>query len=299
MSWRIIYISEAEEMRLYLDNLKVLKGEQEVLIPLADIHTIMIDNQYTTITARLLNKLTEYHILAVFCDEQHHPNLFCVGLYSHYKVYGMLHKQIKWEQTIKDEIWAEIIRIKIQNQISVLNFYDKDIKVAKKMKAHSSHVEPGDPTNREGLAASIYFKELFYKSFTREREAVDTYNAGLNYGYIVLRACIARSVVAHGLHPAFGVGHRNQYNAFNLVDDIIEVFRPIIDYWVYSSLDEGDFLTRECKQNIVKQMSKKVKIGGQHQTVLNAINIFVQSFIRVIEEDDIGRLVYPENGITI
>ncbi|WP_096550267.1 CRISPR-associated endonuclease Cas1 [Ureibacillus thermosphaericus] len=56
MSWRIVYISEAEEMRLYLDNLKVIKDDQEILIPLSDIHSIVVDNQHTTVTGRLINE---------------------------------------------------------------------------------------------------------------------------------------------------------------------------------------------------------------------------------------------------
>lgn len=80
MSWRIIYISESEQLKLYLDNLKVVKGEHEVLIPLSDIHTIVVDNPNTTVTGRLMNKLTEYHILLIFCDENHNPNVFSLGL---------------------------------------------------------------------------------------------------------------------------------------------------------------------------------------------------------------------------
>lgn len=299
MSWRIVYISEAEEMRLYLDNLKVIKDEQEILIPLSDIHSIVVDNQNTTVTGRLINKLSEYHILLIFCDETHNPNMFCLGLYSHYKVYGMLYKQLEWDEKIKDEMWKKIVQIKIYNQASILKLLKKDLDVIQRMTQFANTVEPGDVTNREGIAASLYFKELLGNSFKRERGAVDAFNSALNYGYIVLRSCVARAVTAHGLHPALGVGHRNQYNAFNLVDDCMEVFRPVIDLWVVLTIKEDDYLTRELKQQLIARLSSKINIGGQKQTVLNSIDLFVQSFIKAMNNRDIDLLIYPTDGIAI
>lgn len=96
-----------------------------------------------------------------------------------------------------------------------------------------------------------------------------------------------------------GIGHRNQFNAFNLVDDCMEVFRPIIDLWVVMTVQEEDFLTKEMKQNLVSRLQAKIQIGGQNQTVLNAIEIFVQSFIRAMNEQKIEKLVYPTDGIAL
>ncbi|WP_062107079.1 type II CRISPR-associated endonuclease Cas1 [Bacillus niameyensis] len=299
MSWRIIYISEAEEMKLYLDNLKVVKEEQEILIPLSDIHTIVVDNTRTVVTGRLMNKLAEYHILLIFCDESHHPNVFSIGLYSHYRVYGVLYQQMKWSDDARGEMWQKIIQIKIKNQVSVLQYLDKDPSVISKMNTLSNNVLFEDSSNREGHAAKIYFNELFGTDFRRERGAIDTYNAALNYGYIVLRACFARTIVAYGLHPAYGIGHRNQFNAFNLVDDCMEIFRPVIDLWVYMTAGDSDYLNREMKQNLIRRLSAKINIGGQNQTVLNAIDLYIQSFIKAMNQNELDILVYPQDGIAI
>jgi CRISP-associated protein Cas1 len=299
MSWRIIYISDSEEIRLYLDNLKVIKNDQEILIPLSDIHTIIVDNIKTVVTGRLMNKLAEYHILLIFCDEYHTPNVFSLGLYSHYKVYGVLFQQLKWEDSIKGEMWKKIVQIKINNQNSVLKFLQKSEETIRRMNRLATDVLPEDSTNREGHAAKIYFNELFGYNFRRERAAVDAYNSALNYGYIVLRACVARTIVAYGLHPAFGIGHRNQFNAYNLADDCMEVFRPLIDFWVYLTIQDNDFLDREKKQQLIGRLSAKIDMGGQKQTVLNAIDLFVQSFIKAMNHKNLDLLVYPQNGIAI
>ncbi|XJZ27777.1 type II CRISPR-associated endonuclease Cas1 [Bacillota bacterium Lsc_1132] len=299
MSWRIVYIEEVEEMRLYLDNLKVIKADQEVLIPLSDIHTIVVDNCKTKVTGRLMNKLSEYHIVLIFCDETHHPNVFSLGLYSHYRVYGVLEQQMNWDDGVRGEMWRKIIKIKIENQRSILQYLNKSEEVINKMTTLSSGVVFDDETNREGVAAKIYFNELFGEDFKRTRGAVDAYNAALNYGYIVLRACFARTIVAYGLHPAYGIGHRNQFNAFNLVDDCMEVFRPVIDLWVAMVITSNDFLNRENKQQLIRRLSAKINIGGQRQTVLNAIDLFIQFFIKAMNNNDVDILVYPIDGIAL
>lgn len=299
MSWRIIYISESEQLKLYLDNLKVVKGEHEVLIPLSDIHTIVVDNPNTTVTGRLMNKLTEYHILLIFCDENHNPNVFSLGLYSHYRVYGVLSQQLKWSDQFKGEMWKKIVQIKISNQSSILKFLQKNEETITRMNKFAQDVLPEDSTNREGHAAKIYFNELLGEKFKRGRNATDAFNAALNYGYIVLRACFARTVVAYGLHPSFGIGHRSQFNAFNLVDDCMEVFRLIIDLWVVLTIQEGDYLDREKKQQLIGRLSAKIEIGGQKQTVLNAIDLFVQSFIKAMNNENLDYLVYPKNGLAV
>ncbi|MCZ0703537.1 CRISPR-associated protein Cas1 [Natronobacillus azotifigens] len=299
MSWRIVYIEEAEEMKLYLDNLKVVKEDQEVLIPLSDIHTIIVDNSKTVVTGRLMNKLTDYHILLIFCDESHKPNVFSLGMYSHYRVYGVLNQQLKWDEHLRGEMWKKIVKLKIHNQMTILEYLDKDKDAIGKMNALSRDVAFADETNREGHAAKVYFNALFGDQFHRQQSAIDAYNSALNYGYIVLRACFTKTIVAYGLHPAYGIGHRNQFNAFNLADDCMEIFRPVIDLWVYLTVSDTDFLDREMKQNLIRRLSAKVTIGGERHTVLNAIDLYIQSFIKSMNNEDLDKLVYPRDGIAV
>lgn len=206
---------------------------------------------------------------------------------------------MNWTDETKGKMWKKIIQIKIRNQASLLEYLEKDPLVIKRLRSLADQVDFEDSSNREGHAAKLYFSELFGPDFHRLRGSVDSYNAALNYGYIVLRACVARTIVAYGLHPAFGIGHRNQFNAFNLVDDCMEVFRPIIDFWVAMTIEEDDYLNLETKQLLIRRLSAKILINGQRQTVLNAIDLFVQSFIKSMNENNEKLLVYPENGIAI
>lgn len=299
MSWRVVYVEKADQLKLYLDNLKVIREETEVLIPLSDIHTIIVDNQTTVVTARLLNKLADYHILLVFCDEQHLPNIYALSPHSHHQASRVLERQMSWDKATKGLMWQKMIQIKILNQISVLTHLRKD-EAVESLYSLAGDVQFADETNREGHAAKLYFRSLFGSKFIRERASFDGINSGLNYGYIVLRSAVARTIVAYGLLPSLGIGHYNQYNAFNLADDLIEPFRPIVDLWVTILCREDSYLDIKTKQKLVHLIStNKILIGNQKQTILNAIEILVQSFIRGMNEKNPELLVYPANGIAL
>ncbi|WP_051237944.1 type II CRISPR-associated endonuclease Cas1 [Lacticigenium naphthae] len=300
MSWRVVYIEKSDRLQLYLDNLKVVREEAEILIPLSDIHTIIVDNQQTVVTARLINKLSLYHILLVFCDDKHLPNTYVLSPHSHHQSSKMLKKQIAWSSSFKRIMWQQFIQIKIYNQASVLNHLKRNESVIFSLYELAEHVKLEDQSNREGHAAKLYFKELFGSDFIRDRDSLDGINSSLNYGYIVLRSAVARSLIASGLHPALGIGHNNQYNAFNLADDLIEPFRPVVDLWVSVLMDESDYLDTKIKQKLVYLISNnKILIGNQKQTILNAISILIHSYIKSMDQENTQLLVYPANGIAI
>lgn len=129
---------------------------------------------------------------------------------------------------------AKTVQAKICNQAKCLEI--NEIDEAKTLFAIAKNVASGDSSNREGYAARLYFKLLFGTDFTRDDES--NINAALNYGYAILRSYIAKTIVAYGLEPSLGIHHKSQLNQFNLADDIIEPYRPIVDNFVYQNYKE-------------------------------------------------------------
>lgn len=155
----------------------------------------------------------------------------------------------------------------------------------------------GDSDNREGVAAKKYWSQLFKGSrFKRDFDGGDPTNAALNYGYGVLRAIVARAVVASGLCPAFGIFHRNKYDAFALADDLIEPFRPVVDLCVARLRDEkrlGDALSTEVKSALIRQLTGRYRVEGFQETVFEAASKATESLVRVYVGKD-KRLILPE-----
>ena len=157
--------------------------------------------------------------------------------------------QIEASEPLKKGIWRQIVEAKIRNQAALLQKLGKD---GERLKPYYRTVRSGDADNREGTDARIYWAELFGRDFVRMREG-DVPNNLLNYGYTVLRAAVARSLMGSGLFPAFGIFHRNRYNAFPLADDVMEPYRPFVDELVYGLRMQGESqLTQEVKGTLLR-----------------------------------------------
>jgi CRISPR-associated protein Cas1 len=195
----------------------------------------------------------------------------------------MMRKQLAIARPAAKQTWAAMVKRKIENQAACLRLCDK--KGAERMESYARRVRSGDPDNLEGQAAAFYFAQLFGADFYRADEGRWT-NAALNYGYAVLRGAIARGLVAHGLHPTIGLFHDSEQNAFNLADDLIEPFRPLVDLHVarQPAAKEGDLIS-EDKQALVGLLNVDVQMPQGKMSALSAIEYAVESLARVYEDN--------------
>ena len=292
MGWRTLFIEESNHISLYLDNLKIKNdNEQELLIPLNDINIMIIDNYKTTVSTNLLIKASEYNIDLIICDNNHLPICQILPFNGNCITSVMIRKQIEWDNVKKSILWKEIVKKKIYNQFKILEKYNSDNKDILMMINFYNEVDYNDCGNREGLAAKVYFRSLFGKDFIRFED--NCINAGLNYGYSILRSLISKSIVSRGLNTTLGIFHKGPNNAFNLSDDIIEVFRPIVDDWVRKNLNNETLFSREHRINLIKLLSNKIYIDGKKQTISNAILIYIDSIINYFNEDK-QKVLFPE-----
>ncbi len=214
----------------------------EIQIPLKDISTIVLDNLNISLTTRLLCRIAENNISMVICDQQHLP----IGLFSSYDNHSRMAKKIKYQierDTIfYDELWMRIIGVKIRNQAKVLEILGKNKSRIDELNGYIRDITLGDKTNREAHAAKVYFNELFGTTFSRGNSDL-IINSALDFGYSIIRSYIARLCVGYGLNSQIGIHHKNEYNRFNLVDDLIEPVRPVVDLFAMKLVADAGFLT--------------------------------------------------------
>lgn len=235
--------------------------EYETTVPIEDIGVVLLENQQTNITLPLLNALAENEVQVVICNNKGMPNAMIQSMNSNNLQGENLRNQIACGEVLKKQLWKQVVEAKIRNQASVLSRIGENDNV---LKPYYSNVRSGDPDNREGIAARIYFQHLFGDSFVRNRDEPGI-NVLLNYGYSILRAATCRAIVSSGLLPAIGIYHHNRSNAFPLADDLMEPFRPFVDEIVYDLIMHGEQeLTKDVKGQLISvlyadTMYKKVK----------------------------------------
>lgn len=287
MTWRTVVLTKDSKISLRMNHL-VIKNDSLTKISLEEIGQLVIENPNIVMTGHLLNALAEKKIMTIFCNQHHLPYSQLNLIYGHFHQVSVIKKQIEWLDERKDFLWTEIVKQKIRNQRSVLMQYGKRDEAIILTK-YIEQVEIADETNREGIAAKVYFNALYGRSFVRGFE--DPINWGLNYGYQLLHSLITRIVITKGLLTQIGIHHHSQYNHQNLSSDIIEVFRPLIDIIVKKHI-ESDFGRNE-KNELLEIFNKKIEFKNRLHYVSNAVELFVDSLIRFMETGNSKLIVLP------
>ena len=246
-------------------------------IPIEDIGIVVLEHLQSTITLPLLNALSENNVAVVLCNGNYMPSAMLMNLDSNKIQAENYRAQIEAGGPLKKNLWQQIVKAKIRNQAGLLNKLGKD---GDKLRPYYCNVKSGDADNREGVAAKVYWRELFGEHFVREREGAPPNNL-LNYGYSILRAATARSLMGSGLFPAFGIFHRNRYNAFPLADDVMEVYRPYVDEVVYSLYNAGSIqLNKETKMKLLNVLFSDTLFGSIKCPLSIALSFTTASFAK-------------------
>jgi CRISPR-associated protein Cas1 len=223
--------------------------EEKRTIPIEDIGYVILEDQMINITMPLLNALSDNNVAVIVCNNVRLPNAMLLNLDSNATQSEMFRLQMDAGAALKKNLWKQVVEAKIRNQAALLNKLGMDGDVLKPL---YMNVKSGDTDNREGVAAKLYWNALFGKPFIRDRNGVAPNNL-LNYGYTILRAAVARALMGSGLFPAFGIFHRNRYNAFPLADDIMEAYRPFVDEVVYELYSGGEIeLDKNVKAKLLR-----------------------------------------------
>jgi len=230
-----------------------------------DIGLVLLEHPQITISHTLISKLLANNAAIVTCDSHHMPQGMMLNLNAHSIQQEHFRTQLEATAAQKARFWQQTIKAKIRNQAALLrqNGLETD-----NMERWAAKTAPGDPDNFEARAAAFYWKRLFedhLQKFKRGRFEGAPNNM-LNYGYAILRAVIARSLIGSGLLPTFGYHHRNKYNAYCLADDVMEPYRPIVDELVLElvrSLDDYNELTPAIKQQLLQIPVLDIRINGQ------------------------------------
>lgn len=261
--------------------------------PLEDIGLLILNHRQITLTQGLLSALLDNNTAVITCDEKHHPVGMFLNLNGNTLQAKLFRFQTEASVPLKKQLWQQTIMAKISNQAAVLKQHRLEFLGLQKM---VPDVKSGDADNHEAQAASYYWKRLFPESpdFRREREGPPP-NAWLNYGYAILRACVARSLTGSGLLPTLGIHHRNQYNAYCLADDIMEPYRPYIDKLVKELVmvnGPQPELTRYIKNEMLRIPAMDVEIDGKTSPLLNAITRTTASLAKCYEGKQ-RKILYP------
>lgn len=288
----VIKLPEVEKNDTLPDS---FKKQSIISRPIEDIGVVLLDNKQITITAGTLEALLGNNCAVISCDSKSMPVGLMLPLYGNSTQNERFRDQLGASLPLKKQLWQQTIKMKIENQASVL--FDCTGAEVRNMRVWANDVRSGDPDNLEARAAAYYWKNLFplIKDFTREREGIPPNNL-LNYGYAILRAVVARGLVTSGLLPTLGIHHHNRYNAYCLADDIMEPYRPYVDELVVDIVKSGVDITelsKDLKARLLSIPVLDVKINGRRSPLMIAVGQTTASLYKCFS-GEVRRISYPE-----
>lgn len=279
MTWRSVMISRPARLRREHYSLAI-EQDQTAFVPFEDIAVIMLNHREISLTHAVLSACGEYGISLFATGDTHHPSGVFLPFLSHSRATRWLRLQLELPRPLAKQTWAAMVRKKVANQAACLKLagmegHDRLAVLAQKVKS-------GDSTRIEGQAAAFYFTQLFGREFDRGQDR--WLNAAMNYGYAVLRGTIARGLVAHGLLPSLGLFHASEQNAFNLADDLIEPFRPLVDLYVAKRRSPANAeLLPGDKAELIALLNVDMGMPSGTTSALNAIELAVESLAGIYE----------------
>lgn len=291
MSWRSVMISRPATLRREKFAL-LIEQEQSARVPFEDIAVIVLNHREITLTHSVLSACGEYGIGLFATGPNHHPNGVFLPFLPHSRGTRMLRLQLDLGRPAAKRTWQAIIQAKIGNQAACLKLTDNA--GVERLVSLARRVRSGDPDNLESQASAVYFRTLFGSSFHRSQPR--WVNAALDYGYAIFRAAIARGLVAHGFLPAFGLYHASEQNAFNLADDLIEPFRPLVDLHVFQHRigHDVDELQPADKAALVSLLNVDMTMPRGIMSAQSAIEQAIESLARIYEGGSAELLELPQ-----
>ncbi|QYN54140.1 type II CRISPR-associated endonuclease Cas1 [Lactobacillus panisapium] len=278
MGWRSVIITQHAKMTYSMNMMVVQTRDGISQIPIADINLLLVSTTQAVITSALISKLAENQTKVIFVDEKDEPVVETVGYYPGARNLSKLNNQFNWDLQLKEKLWTKIVDRKITNQIAVLKNYQLEWQ---NVQDELDQLELNDATNREAIAARKYFVTLFDKTFIRrDNNAV---NGALDYGYAILLASFNREIAVNGYLSYLGIHHHSEENCFNLASDLMEPFRPFVDYWVKAH-EKIKQLTPDIKYGLVELLSLEIEYNNKKTILSNAISEYVHDCLCFLNE---------------
>jgi CRISPR-associated protein Cas1 len=290
---RTIDISEPAYLHLKHQQLLIdKKGENVAQISIEDLGVVILQNPAIVLTQAVIIACQKNNVVLVFCDDRHLPYSVLLPISEGNSLHNkVLQQQMSLKLPTKKRLWQQVVKRKITEQANTLRNLDKTYKPLERL---AENVKAGDPENLEAQAAQKYWKLLFGNEFKRDVE-LDGINSLLNYGYSIMRAMVARAIVGSGLHPTIGLHHRNQYNGLCLADDLMEPFRPWVDFKVYQMAQSNPQIqvNKESKIPLLNLLSESVLWDKQNMPLMVACHYMLAN-LKCAYEDSAIMLDYPK-----
>ena len=208
--------------------------EKPRTVPIEDVASIIITSFSASLHSKLLLEASRHGVALIICEEFKPA---CVLLPANRSTDTLLTRAvITLPQKTRSALWQKTVDAKCGNQLALAEHlveqHGQDESVMRAMRSAAMGKKP----HKEAVCAKLFWhiagRAMEEKEFTRDRGKPGL-NALLNYGYAVLLSTVLQKIFSVGLDPTFGISHAVRERATPLAYDLMEPFRPCVDWRVF------------------------------------------------------------------
>ena len=269
----------------------MLRGDGgEKRCALEDLRAVIIAARGVSFSSDILSALCRNGTVILHCDDKYCPCGVTAPL-AHTTRGTALVRQCALDSALHHRLWEKISADKVDNQSRVLRLLD----IAEVIPRRAGGGSPD-----EAAAARFYWPRYFAAIGSpderRDRHGDTSGNHMLNYGYAVLTALVHRAIAGHGLLPEIGFHHLPSFAGFPLVYDLMEPFRPFVDFiladFVRGSDGFPDF-SAWCKTIARALLEVRVTTPRGVLKLLYAVDAYVETIAGCLEKNSAGTYWSP------
>lgn len=273
MSYHVVSIDSPRCSLSCRDGQLTCKSEDgnERKLPMEDIASIVITSFSATIHSQLLLEAARKGVSLVIC-EVHKPT--SILLPANRSTDTLLTRaQVDLPDKMKKRLWFKTVDAKCQNQYALAERIAPGDSRLRQIKLAASGKDSAKESSVARLFWGIFGRAVDSPRFRRNRTQGGL-NSLLNYGYAVLLSSILQKLFGVGLDPTFGIAHSIRERSTPLAYDLMEPFRPCVDWrvcqWVKDHQDPKDWrVTKEYRAwvtsftlDVVEHMNLELEVHG-------------------------------------
>jgi CRISPR-associated protein Cas1 len=247
MSYHIVSIDSANCSLSCRDGQLTCKtAEGERKLPLEDVASIIITSFSASIHSELFLQAAKHGVALIICESFKPVSLVLPANRSTDTL--LSRAMLNLTPKARAGLWQKTIDAKCQNQLSLAEFIAPDDKAIATLRTTALGKKP----HKEAICAKMFWqifgRSLNEENFTRDR-AKGGLNNLLNYGYAVLLSTVLQKLFGVGLDPTFGIAHVARERSTPLAYDLMEPFRPCVDWRVIQWVKQQRAKEFQTRQN--------------------------------------------------
>lgn len=216
-------------------------------IPIEDVASIVITSFSASIHSCLLLEAARHGIGLIICESFKPASLLLPANRSSDTF--LTRAQVNLPTPTRDRLWKRTINAKCANQLALAKLVASDDSRIPMLETKALGRHPHKEAETARLYWQIYSKNVAETNDFKRGRFEGGINPLLNYGYAILLSTILQKLFAIGIDPTFGIRHVVREHATPLAYDLMEPFRPCVDWrvaqWVRDHPDEKDWVVEK------------------------------------------------------